>query len=176
MVQTPRSTMEWYVAFFQIYVGLYALQKYFDFTHHDMHWGNVLVHKTSKGGYAVYTIDNNTYYIPILGYEFVIWDFGYGRIPEKIELSSLNEANYYKDPLQNPRLICDYARITEAINWTQTEHKIQVPLEISKEFYLSVIRCIERGFTLKQLIPYMYSKSFSHKPNGETQIFLKDFP
>lgn len=70
---------------FQIIAGLYALKKFFNLEHNDLHWGNVLVHVVKPGGYWEYTIDGNVYNVPNLGYIFVLWDFGMSNIPGKIK-------------------------------------------------------------------------------------------
>jgi len=112
---------------FQIYAGLYSLQKYFNITHHDLHGKNILVHKldikpkNGKHEYIEYKIDGYKYYIPNLGFFVTIWDFGYATIPNKLMRkdltryytnlrSILNDKNLYKtrkiEPgyIQIPRL------------------------------------------------------------------------
>src|SRR5690606_1305284 len=68
--ETPRSNDEWINAYFQIFSALYCMQKYFDITHHDLHWGNVLVHDIEPGGYWRYTIDGVDYDVPNWGWMF----------------------------------------------------------------------------------------------------------
>jgi serine/threonine protein kinase len=68
---------------FQITSGLYALKKYFNMHHNDLHSGNVLVHKlpaSHANGAFKYRIDGRDYYVPHYGYLFVLWDFGYATI------------------------------------------------------------------------------------------------
>lgn len=62
---------------FQIFCGIYTLYKYYNISHNDLHFGNILVHSTNKGGYWKYIIDGITYYCPNYGYLFTLWDFGY---------------------------------------------------------------------------------------------------
>ncbi len=70
---------------FQIAAGLYAMEKYFrGMTHNDLHYGNVLVHEIKPGGYWEYKIDGKRYYVPNLGYVFVLWDFGMIHVPGRI--------------------------------------------------------------------------------------------
>ncbi len=70
---------------FQIAAGLYAMEKYFrGMTHNDLHYGNVLVHEIARGGYWEYKIDGKRYYLPNLGYVFVLWDFGMVDIPGRL--------------------------------------------------------------------------------------------
>ena len=72
----------WYNAFFQITTALFALQKYFNMTHLDLHSDNILVKKIKPGGYWVYIINGKKYKVPNLGYQFIILDFGHARIPQ----------------------------------------------------------------------------------------------
>jgi uncharacterized protein YutD len=69
----------------QIIVSLYIIRKYFNIWHHDLHYGNILVKKVKKGGYWRYIINGKKIDIPNLGYIFILWDFGYARIPNFIE-------------------------------------------------------------------------------------------
>lgn len=79
-VQYHHQTNEWYNAYFQIMSGIYALQKYFNMTHLDLHAANILIKKIEKGGYWNYIIDGNSYIVPNLGYIFYIGDFGQAYI------------------------------------------------------------------------------------------------
>lgn len=72
----PHQVNELYNAYFQIVSGVYALQKYFNMTHLDLHGANILVKTVKKGGYWEYIIHDNTYIVPNLGYVFYIGDFG----------------------------------------------------------------------------------------------------
>ena len=69
---------------FQICAGLYALKKYYNVTHNDLHYGNVLFHKIPAGGYWRYQINKKQYYLENLGYLFVLWDFGMASIPGRM--------------------------------------------------------------------------------------------
>lgn len=70
---------------FQIVAGLYALEKFYNMSHNDLHYGNVLVHEITPGGFWHYKIDGQNYYVPNLGYVFVLWDLGMAHIPGKIK-------------------------------------------------------------------------------------------
>lgn len=74
---------EWYNAYFQITVAIYALQKYFNMIHLDLHSDNIIVIKVKEGGYWVYEIDGIKYYVPNYGYIFYINDFGHAWIPNQ---------------------------------------------------------------------------------------------
>lgn len=74
----------WFNAFFQIIVGILSIQKYFGMCHTDLHTGNILVQKVKPGGYWVYIINNFKYYVPNLGYVFLLHDFGFAWIDQKM--------------------------------------------------------------------------------------------
>jgi hypothetical protein len=69
-------------AFFQILSGLYAINFHYNMIHNDFHGENILVQKIKPGGYWIYIINNKKYYVPNLGYVFLIMDFGYSLIPD----------------------------------------------------------------------------------------------
>lgn len=78
-----RTAVEMNVALFQICAGIYALFKHCGVSHNDLHLGNVLVHRTTVGGYWKYVIDGKEYLCPNLGFMCVLWDFGYASRTEK---------------------------------------------------------------------------------------------
>jgi hypothetical protein len=84
--ESRHNTAKWFNAFFQIFAGLYAIERYFDMTHSDLHAKNILVKKVKPGGYWKYTIESYTYYVPNLGYQFLINDFGFSWIANKLEI------------------------------------------------------------------------------------------
>lgn len=86
----------WMNALFQILVGLYAIKKYYNMHHTDFHTGNILVHKVKPGGYWIYTINRKNYYVPNLGYIFLLSDFGFAWIPNKLLVEW-----HYKDKLSH---------------------------------------------------------------------------
>lgn len=90
------SNVIWFNALFQIMVGLIAIKRYFGMIHSDFHMGNVLVHKIKAGGYWTYTIDNFRYHVPNLGYVFLIHDFGFAWIPNKLQIKW-----HFKDTLSH---------------------------------------------------------------------------
>lgn len=107
----------WLSAIFQIFAGLYSLQKYFGLTHHDLHWGNVLVHEDKRPGYWHYIIDDQDYFVPNKGYRFTLWDFGWAFIRNKIEIE-WQVQDYVEERVENGSLwIHDYSHISNMINW-----------------------------------------------------------
>jgi hypothetical protein len=79
------SLNEWYNAYFQITVAIYALQHYYDLTHLDLHSRNVLIRKVQAGGYWKYKIRDTEYFVPNFGYIFYINDFDQAWIPNKFK-------------------------------------------------------------------------------------------
>lgn len=76
----------WYNALFQIMVGLLAIKRYFNMIHTDFHLGNILVNKVTPGGYWVYKINGHNFYLPNLGFVFLLSDFGFAWIPNKLHV------------------------------------------------------------------------------------------
>lgn len=81
-VQKKHTLNEFYNAYFQIIVGIYTLQTYFGMTHLDLHSDNIIVKKVTKGGCWKYIINDDIYYLPNLGYIFLINDFGHAFVPK----------------------------------------------------------------------------------------------
>jgi hypothetical protein len=74
----------WFNALFQIMFGLICIKKYFNMIHSDFHTKNILVKQVESGGYWLYIINNTKYYVPNLGYVFLIHDLGFSWIPKKL--------------------------------------------------------------------------------------------
>ncbi len=176
-LKTPRTELEWACMYFQVFVGLYAMRKYFDMTHHDLHWGNVLIHTMEKhpGTYLHYRIDGKDYYVPNIGCLFVLWDFGLARIPHKMEIA--DRQDYYRQPDQNPRDTVDYLRISSATRWTQTENKVAVPDGIGdRQNPLSFISLVRRygkqGAPLSFVIPKVFGKTLTKVPTSRGSVIM----
>ena len=162
-----RSTNVWLSAYFQIFAGLYTLQKYFDITHHDLHWGNILVRKIQKGGYWKYVIDDKTYYVPNKGYQFLIWDFGYALCPGKIEDPSL--AWHHVNEI--PRSKVDYMKIANAPVWQLKYNKniVNNP-QIHGKLWSLLEECYFRNLTIAEVIPKIFQKHYGHEPPADAII------
>lgn len=88
----------WYTIFFQIFVGIYTLRKYFNITHNDLHYNNVLFIKLPKdSGYIKYILHDRTYYVANFGYLFLIADFGLATIEGKVMTQSKYKNKHYLD-------------------------------------------------------------------------------
>jgi hypothetical protein len=85
-VKSNHSQQVWLNALFQIMVGILAIRRYFNMVHTDLHIGNILVHRVKPGGYWTYIIDNKKYYVPNLGWVFLLSDFGFSWIPNKMSV------------------------------------------------------------------------------------------
>lgn len=85
----------WFNALFQIMYALACLKHHFNMLHTDLHMGNILVQKVQPGGHWIYKLDGVDYYVPNLGYIFLVSDFGFAWIPKKLLIPW-----YYKDRLK----------------------------------------------------------------------------
>ena len=94
-MEQSHSAELWYNVLFQIMIAIISYRKYFGMIHGDLHTGNVLIHKIPKGGFWKYTLNGKNYYLPNLGYIFIINDFGFASIPEQLQIEW-----YYNDKLQ----------------------------------------------------------------------------
>lgn len=65
----------WRNIIFQLVYTLAILQHYYKLMHNDFHYGNILIDNTiTPGGYFVYEINNETYYLSNTGIIPKIWD------------------------------------------------------------------------------------------------------
>jgi predicted unusual protein kinase regulating ubiquinone biosynthesis (AarF/ABC1/UbiB family) len=60
----------------QIFMGIAALQTHLHTIHNDLHWGNVLYHSITPGGWWWYRVGDTDVYIRNTGQLWVLWDFG----------------------------------------------------------------------------------------------------
>lgn len=95
----------WKVALFQIFAGIYTLHTKTGYKHADLHWGNVLVLPGPKQGCTKYTIGDWTFFVPNIGFTFILWDFG----------NSVKILEKEKDHLE------DYHKISYAPHWFEKE-------------------------------------------------------
>ena len=66
-------------ALFQVMAGIYIIQSKYQIMHFDIKKENILYYRVKPGGYWLYIIQNRKYYVPNLGYLFVLNDFGISR-------------------------------------------------------------------------------------------------
>lgn len=81
--------------FFQILSALHSLKYQFNMIHADLHFENILIAKVPEGGYWKYTINGKHYYLPNMGYQIYLNDYGYAMIPDK--LGKEWYTNYFKN-------------------------------------------------------------------------------
>jgi hypothetical protein len=74
-----RKKEELYSCLFQIFAGLYTIQKYAQLMNFDVKKENILFYNVEPGGYWKYVIYGQTYYVPNYGKLFVLNDFGISR-------------------------------------------------------------------------------------------------
>lgn len=71
---------EWQSMIGQFLLAYIALFGILNVVHRDMHWGNLLMQKTTPGGYWWYIIKNGAercdFFVPNTGQQWKIWDFG----------------------------------------------------------------------------------------------------
>lgn len=88
------TTKQWRVIFFQIISTLAIIQsKYPSFRHNDLKLNNILIQNIdmSHGDRQfIYTVDEQTFYVPNIGMRCKIWDFDFACIPGIVENSKVN--------------------------------------------------------------------------------------
>lgn len=93
--------------FFQVIITLAILQDKFQFTHFDLHGGNVLVDESIEpGGFWKYKAFGKEYYVPNFGYQSKLWDFDFA-------------STFKGDIIQNSKVFSkhfQYAGITPVFN------------------------------------------------------------
>ena len=83
------TVKEWRVIFFQVISTIAIIQsKYPSFRHNDLKLNNILIQNINVGrgdGTFVYTVNEQTYYVPNTGKRCKIWDFDFACIPGIVE-------------------------------------------------------------------------------------------
>ncbi len=84
------SSTQWKIIVFQLVQSIYTLQKHFKMMHNDCHYGNILIDTSiSPGGYLVYHVDNDIFYIPNTGVLPKLWDFEFSMSFQQTKNSNL---------------------------------------------------------------------------------------
>lgn len=91
--------------FFQILSALHSLKYQFNMIHADLHFENILIAEVPPGGYWKYVINGKDYYLPNMGYQIYLNDYGYAMIPDVLgkgwysdlfkNIKSTNKYNLY---------------------------------------------------------------------------------
>lgn len=153
--------------YFQIFSALYVMQNYFNATHHDLHWSNVFLTKNEyyfPDSYEHYIIQGVDYWLPSFPYVAQVADFGFVRIPGKIEILDLQE--YYREPKQSNRNGADFARISGML-W-EVKSKLGPETNV---FLEKVFEQYRAGSPVASLFPKIFSQYRSLPKNART--FLK---
>ena len=80
--------------FLRIIIGLYILNKKLNITHRDLHLRNVLIQKKKKmKKYDVFNIGDKVIYVPNIGYNVFIIDFGSSKLNQN---NNIEDCNYFK--------------------------------------------------------------------------------
>jgi hypothetical protein len=140
-------TKLWYNIFFQIFIGIYVLQKYCDLVHRDLHWGNVLITKVKKGGYWKYILNGVDYYLPNMGYIAKLWDFGQSMSMThfqrtKDDWETIQEINQNESSL-NSYYSSDVERIIEIDRWIENTNTI-TNKKVMTENFRNMLRHIRK--------------------------------
>jgi serine/threonine protein kinase len=150
-LKVMRRPEEIYNMFFQVFAGLYYLLKHFNITHNDLHWGNVLVIPCKRGGVFEYGIEQKLYHVPNMGWQFVLWDFGFARSKNKIEISKFKD--YYTK--MGPRTLVDYGKISCLPVWVLNELGYRLP-----EQCIDLCIEIESYYTAKKSLQQVIEEIF----------------
>lgn len=157
-----KSDKEILSAYLQIYTALYVIKKYFNIEHQDLHVSNVLFFNVKPGGYWKYKIGKKTIYIPNYGFMFILWDFGYSMIPEKVYTTSNNKI--YKE---NKKYILE------------DQYRILGGLGDLKKQFVSVQRTlkdiVKSSKTPRQVVMKVYNLLISIDPLPEQIDVLETF-
>jgi hypothetical protein len=131
-----------------------------------MNWGNVLFFKVKPGGFWKYTINGQDYYVPNCGYLFIVYDFGFAYIPNKMETTLWYEdKKYYNTVKENPRLIADYRWFTESFHM---EH-VKLPEKIT-DFISSIHWKAKSQTAMVDIFPMFFSHWSTTVPTKDTDI------
>jgi hypothetical protein len=90
------TTEQWESFLFQLWAGMYVLQKHLKLVHNDLRYGNVLYHETNYDTHK-YVIGDKEYYLPTAGYTFIIWDFGGAKLDDNHDTVTKQKLDYSTD-------------------------------------------------------------------------------
>jgi hypothetical protein len=69
----------------QVFIAILSFHS-LGYSHNDAHWGNFLYHKINPGGYIKYNINGYEVFIENLGYLWIIWDYGFTKLFDKLDI------------------------------------------------------------------------------------------
>lgn len=173
---------------FQTVVGLLALEKYYNMTHNDLHYGNILVHEVQRGGFWHYKINGIDYYVPNLGYVFILWDLGMADIPGKMRgRPKANETDIGRicDVIRGPlrqvtqgktTILKDITRLEGQISlneilltFFERYRKVQPASKIIDTFNMDIKLSTLKGAHPKEMLKFLVTpKHFSRYASGNS--------
>jgi hypothetical protein len=156
-VTKEHSIHLWYNAFFQITVAIYALQKYFNITHLDLHSDNILVRKLKKGGYWSYIINGKQYKVPNLGYQFYISDFGHAWIPNNFKSWFISK-KYKKKQIHKGFDMYQLFKSTMYFTTSPTKFRKNVK---------HIIKKLRKNESFEDIIEEMYGERYVYDSSGQ---------
>ena len=159
----------WKNIYFQIFIALFAIQKHYYLVHGDLHWDNILVNTfeiTDKTEYLLYVVNGMYYYLPNIGFQLYLTDFGKSVNFSKYNLilkSSVNLSDSMKSfssSSDNNLVICgiDY-NIVNIYKWIDINYKMNIS-EVFPEYVLNMLKDIK--FKYRDTLPNEVIHLFMH--------------
>lgn len=165
----------WFNALFQIMYGLICIKKFYNMMHTDFHSNNILVHKVKPGGFWIYTLNGNNYYLPNLGYVFLLHDFGFAWIPKQLVVKW-----HYRDTLKYITNIGkEFYDISRFIDTIKTDYKLpkyfkwfiennffpeEIDYVLSKNYYKDLWGYIRTNPSISKLVKNEYERKYKNYP------------
>ena len=139
----------------QIYMCLASLHS-FGLRHNDSHSGNFLFKEIEPGGYFHYIINGTDYYIPNIGYLWVIWDFGV----------SSEITRHYDYPVDYNFLNLSFRHNDESRITTKFKNKYELD-EKDKKYrnWGNVDKSVKIPSRFVELVEYLWESSGSDEPS-----------
>ena len=138
-MKSKRSENEWFMAYFQIFMGVLAMQLNFGMVHYDFHWGNQLwsIVNQEYWQYNLYSYNNiflKSFIVPTMGSLFKIWDLG--KVKSDVGLGE-DYTTHRKIEAVNgipvPQYFNDVVLILRAaLEWSGSNETVEAPPVIKK--------------------------------------------
>ena len=182
--KNSKKKLFWKNIYFQILVVLHTIQKYYYIIHGDLHWDNILINNIKEGKYWLYIINGIKYYIPNMGFQLYITDFGKSINFSKFNLIIKNSYNEYNSLVASlsssdeNTLVCgiDY-NITNIYKWLEVKYEY----DLSKIFPLEIINMLKdikfkyRNYLPENVIKLYISYFLNNNIGKNTDNILKKY-
>jgi hypothetical protein len=166
----------WFNALFQIMYALISIKRYYNMIHTDFHTDNILVHKVKPGGFWVYTLNNIKYYLPNLGFVFLLHDFGFAWIPKKLVVKwhHTDTLKYITDIGQQYYDISHFINsltsqydLPEYFQWFINTHfkSEEIDYVLTKEYYKKLWLYIKDNKSIANKVKNKYKQRYQDYPN-----------